>query len=76
MRLDAEIAVIGSGFGGSLTALLLDRIGRRPVLVDRGSHPRFAIGESSTPIANLVLRDLALRYGLPRLVPLAKYGTW
>ncbi|HUG90457.1 MAG TPA: tryptophan 7-halogenase [Planctomycetaceae bacterium] len=76
MRLDAEIAVIGSGFGGSLTALLLDRIGRRPMLVDRGSHPRFAIGESSTPIANLVLRDLALRYGLPRLVPLAKYGTW
>lgn len=76
LRIDGDIAILGSGFGGSLTALLLERIGLRPVLIDRGSHPRFAIGESSTPAANLVLRDLARTYGLPRLEPLAKYGTW
>src|SRR6185369_14869191 len=73
---DADIAVLGAGFGVSLMALVLSRIGLRPVLVDRGSHPRFAIGESSTPIANLVLRDLAMRYDLPQLTPLSKYGTW
>lgn len=76
MHIDADVAVVGSGLGGALMALLLERIGLRPVLLDRGSHPRFAIGESSTPIANLVLRDLARTYGLPRLEPLAKYGTW
>ena len=74
--LSADIAVLGSGFGGSLTALLLDRIGLQPVLIDRHSHPRFAIGESSTPIADFVLRDLALRYNLPRLLPLTAYGLW
>lgn len=74
--LSADVAVIGSGFGGSIAALLLQRSGLRPVLLDRHRHPRFAIGESSTPVADLVLRDLARNYDLPRLIPLAKYGTW
>ncbi|MBA3315406.1 MAG: tryptophan 7-halogenase [Planctomycetota bacterium] len=73
---EADVVVLGSGFGGSLTALLLHRIGLRPVLIDRGRHPRFAIGESSTPVADLVLSDLTERFHLPRLRPLAKYGSW
>ena len=72
----ADIAILGSGFAGSLTTLIVDRIGLRPVLIDRVSHPRFAIGESSTPIANLVLEDLARRYRLPRVLPLTAYGSW
>ena len=72
----ADIAILGSGFAGSLTTLIVDRIGLRPVLIDRVRHPRFAIGESSTPIANLVLEDLARRYRLPRLLPLTTYGSW
>lgn len=74
--IDADVAIVGSGFGGSVTALLLERVGLRPVLIDRGSHPRFAIGESSTPVADYVLRDLARDYNLPRLEPLSKFGTW
>jgi len=72
----ADIAILGSGFAGSLTTLIVDRIGLTPVLIDRARHPRFAIGESSTPIANLVLDDLARRYDLPRLLPLTAYGSW
>src|SRR5436309_1240589 len=72
----ADVAILGAGFGGSLMALVLQRIGLRPVLIDRGTHPRFAIGESSTPIANLALGNLARRYDLPRIEPLAKYGSW
>ncbi len=71
-----DVAVLGSGFAGSLAAMILQRVGRRVALIDKTRHPRFAIGESSTPIANMVLRDLARRYDLPRLLPLAKYGTW
>jgi tetracycline 7-halogenase / FADH2 O2-dependent halogenase len=75
-RIDADVAVVGSGFAGSLTALGLRRRGRRVVLVERGRHPRFAIGESSTPLANLLLEELADRYELPRIRLFSKWGTW
>jgi FADH2 O2-dependent halogenase len=74
--ISADIAIIGAGFGGSLMALLAKRIGMRPVLIERGSHPRFMIGESSTPQGDLVLADLARRYRLPRIEPLCAYGSW
>ncbi|HVW02329.1 MAG TPA: tryptophan 7-halogenase [Planctomycetaceae bacterium] len=73
---DAPILILGSGFAGSLCALLLGRIGLRSVMVDRAAHPRFAIGESSTPTTDRVLADLAHRYDLPRIAPLARYGPW
>jgi FADH2 O2-dependent halogenase len=76
MRIDADVAVVGSGFAGSLTALALRSIGRTVVLVERGRHPRFAIGESSTPLANLLLEELADRYDLPRIRVFSKWGTW
>jgi FADH2 O2-dependent halogenase len=72
----ADVAIIGSGFAGSLTALALRSIGRSVVLIERGRHPRFAIGESSTPLANLLLEELCDRYGLERVRPLSKWGTW
>ncbi|MCY2966816.1 MAG: hypothetical protein NT069_24830 [Planctomycetota bacterium] len=76
MEIDGDVAIIGSGFGGALTALILQKLDLRPVLIDRASHPRFIIGESSTPIADLVWQDLCRRYDLPRLEPLCEYGSW
>jgi tetracycline 7-halogenase / FADH2 O2-dependent halogenase len=76
IRESVDVLVIGAGFAGSLTALLAQRIGRSVVLVDRGRHPRFAIGESSTPLADLTLQSLAQQYDLPEFLPLCKYGTW
>ena len=75
-RYDADVAIVGSGFAGSLAALALRRRGQRVVLVERGRHPRFAIGESSTPLANLLLEELADRYDLPRIRAFSKWGTW
>src|ERR1700688_927900 len=75
-HVDADVAVVGSGFAGSLTALCLRRMGRRVVMVERGRHPRFAIGESSTPLANLLIEELADRYDLPRIRVFSKWGTW
>jgi len=71
-----DIAIVGSGFAGSLLAMIARRAGRSVLLLERGTHPRFAIGESSTPLANLLLEELADRYDLPRLRPLTKWGTW
>ena len=72
----ADVAILGSGFAGCLTALLLQRTGRSVIVIDKSTHPRFAIGESSTPIADMLLADLANRYDLPRLKPLSRYGSW
>ena len=46
------------------------------MLIERGRHPRFAIGESSTPLANLLLEELADRYDLPQVRAFSKWGTW
>jgi len=51
-------------------------IGYDVVLLERGKHPRFAIGESSTPLANLSLERIATRYGLADCYHLATHGRW
>lgn len=76
MRLSAEIAVVGSGFAGSILSRVLARQGWRVVLLDRARHPRFALGESTTPLANLCLERLAQRWGLDDLADLAAHGRW
>ncbi|AMY09132.1 2-octaprenyl-6-methoxyphenyl hydroxylase [Luteitalea pratensis] len=75
-RIDTDVAIVGSGFAGSLLALVLRQRGMRVALLERGRHPRFAIGESSTPLAGLLIEELADRYDLPRLRPFSKWGTW
>src|SRR5687767_13277922 len=62
--------------GGSIMAMVARRLGRRVVLLERGRHPRFAIGESSSPLAGILIEQLAERYNLPRLAPLAAFGDW
>lgn len=71
-----DILVAGSGYSGSLTALLLHQSGFKVCLLEKKSHPRFAIGESSTPIADMILRTFADRYDLPWLNTFSRYGSW
>ena len=70
-----QIGVLGTGFAGTITGLILNHLGYDVVLVDRCQHPRFAIGESSTPIADRILSDLCDRYDLEDIRPLTRYGT-
>ena len=76
MNADVHLAIVGSGFGGSLLAMIARRLGLRVALLERGTHPRFAIGESASPLAGVLIEQLADRYDLPRLEPLASYGAW
>jgi tetracycline 7-halogenase / FADH2 O2-dependent halogenase len=71
-----EVAIVGSGFAGSLLARVLAVLGYEVVLLERGTHPRFAIGESSTPLANLSLERIGIRYGLKDCYDLATHGRW
>jgi len=73
---DTDLVVIGSGFGGSLLSMIARRLGYRVMLLERGQHPRFAIGESASPLAGILIEQLADRYDLPRVRPLSAFGTW
>lgn len=71
-----RVTIVGSGFAGSILARILALQGHRVLLVDRARHPRFALGESSTPLAAICLERLAARYGLDDLHALAAWGRW
>jgi flavin-dependent dehydrogenase len=59
-RPDYDVAVIGGGPAGSSAAAHLARQGRRVVLFERDSFPRFHIGESLLASVNAPLEALGL----------------
>lgn len=71
-----DVLVLGSGFSGSILSAALARMGKRVLLVERGRHPRFAVGESTSPLTNLLIEEIADEYRLPWLRPLSTWGTW
>ena len=76
MNYTYDFVIVGSGFGGSITAMCLQKRGFSVAVVEKCRHPRFAIGESSTPAADMILRDLSEAYNLPLLKKLSRYGSW
>ena len=76
MKDSYDIVILGSGFSAAILARILATRGRSVLMIDSAQHPRFAIGESSTPIADLLLRRLGQQYGLDDLVELSAYGSW
>lgn len=71
-----DFVVVGAGFAGSLAAAALQKQGKSVLLVEKGNHPRFAVGESSTPLADMSLRRIATRFDLPWVEPLSRFGSW
>ena len=57
-------------------AMIAKQLGLSVVLLERGRHPRVVIGESSTPLSNLLLEEVAKRYSLTNLRSLCKWGSW
>jgi len=71
-----DLAIVGSGFSGALLGMIARRLGLSVVMIEKGRHPRVVIGESSTPLTNLMLEEISDRYDLPSVRPLSKWGTW
>lgn len=68
-----DVAILGTGIGGTILGAILARHGLRVLLIEQGTHPRFAIGESTVPETTFLLRFLALRYGVPEIEYLASH---
>ena len=62
-----DVAIIGSGMGGSTLAAVLARQGLSVIVFEGGTHPRFAIGESMILETSEVMRALAEFYAVPEL---------
>lgn len=62
-----DVAIIGSGIGGSALGAILARHGQRVILFEAKSHPRFAIGESLILETSEMMRALAHFYDVPEL---------
>ncbi|MDB6039442.1 MAG: 2-octaprenyl-6-methoxyphenyl hydroxylase [Verrucomicrobiales bacterium] len=56
--------------------MISQKLGYSTVLVDRVSHPRFAVGESSTPFSNLLLESISNEFHLPQLAGFIDWGHW
>lgn len=65
--LETDVVILGSGLAGSVAALCLVRQGLRVVILERETHPRFALGESTTTPSSLWLKVLAERFDAPEL---------
>jgi FADH2 O2-dependent halogenase len=68
-----DVAILGAGMAGSMLGAVLARNGVRVLLLDAGTHPRFAIGESTIPYTSALTRIIADRYRVPEITPLASF---
>jgi len=68
-----DCIILGSGIGGSMLGAILARNGLNVLMLDSEVHPRFAIGEATTPDTNLRLKLLSLKYDLPEIGHLSAF---
>jgi FADH2 O2-dependent halogenase len=62
-----DVAIIGTGIGGSTLAAVLARQGLSVIAFEGGVHPRFTIGESMILETSETMRALAELYDVPEL---------
>lgn len=68
-----DIAILGSGIGGTMLGSILARKGLKVLMIDSGSHPRFAIGEATTPDISFRLKLIAAKYDVPEIANLSTF---
>ena len=62
-----DVAILGSGIAGGLMGCILARQGLKVVIIDTGTHPRFAPDKSTLSETTYMLRILAERYDVPEI---------
>lgn len=68
-----DVAILGAGMAGGMLGAVLARNGVDVLLIDAGTHPRFAVGESTIPYTSATTRIIAERYQVPELASLASF---
>lgn len=68
-----DVAILGAGMAGGALGVVLARNGVKVLLLDAGTHPRFAVGESTIPYTSSMCKIIAARYQVPEIEPLASF---
>ncbi|UED88050.1 NAD(P)/FAD-dependent oxidoreductase [Streptomyces profundus] len=68
-----DVAILGSGMAGGMLGAVLARNGVKVLLLDAGTHPRFAVGESTIPYTSGMTRLIADRYQVPEMRALSSF---
>jgi FADH2 O2-dependent halogenase len=66
-KTDYDVIILGTGIGGTMLGAILAKHNLNVLLIDSETHPRFTIGEATTPDTNFRLKLLALKYDLPEI---------
>ncbi|MCQ3979841.1 MAG: NAD(P)/FAD-dependent oxidoreductase [Anaerolineae bacterium] len=62
-----DVAIIGSGIGGSTLGAILARNGMKVVIFEGGVHPKFAVGESMILETSETMRAIAEFFDVPEV---------
>jgi flavin-dependent dehydrogenase len=70
-----DVIIIGGGPAGALAGLALAKRGRRAIILEKTTFPRFHVGESFLPATLDLLKELGLESALRELPHMPKYGA-
>lgn len=68
-----DVIILGSGISGSTLATILAKHQVRVLIIDKGTHPRFAIGEALTSHTEKLFSLLSHQYGIPEFDHLSSF---
>lgn len=68
-----DAIILGSGLAGSILATILAKHNVRVLMIDKGVHPRFAVGEAMTPDTDLLMSILSYQYSIPEIAHLSSF---
>src|SRR5687767_15122011 len=63
-----DVAILGAGFEGGLLGTVLGHQGAKVLMIDAGTHPRFALGESTVRHTFKLLKLIGERYQVPEIM--------
>lgn len=72
-KTDYDVIILGTGIGGSMLGAILAKHNLNVLMLDAETHPRFAIGEATTPDTNFRLKLLSHKYDLPEIAHLSAF---
>src|ERR1700761_235560 len=70
-----DMIIIGGGPAGSLAGLAAARLGRKAIIVEKLTFPRFHVGESFLPATLDLLKEMGLESEMRKLPHMRKFGA-